>query len=47
MKKTQYNYNNEWVVSFENLEIKDKSKQTIYIFVSVYGDIEGANYTGN
>ena len=46
MKRTQYNYNNEWVVSFENLEIKDKTKQTLYIFVDVYGDIKGANYTG-
>ena len=46
MKKTQYNYNNEWVVSFENLAIKDKTKQTLYIFISVYGDLTGANYTG-
>jgi len=46
MKKTQYNYNNEWVVSFENSKIQDKSKQTLYIFVSVYGNITGANYTG-
>lgn len=46
MKKTQYNYNNEWVVSFENSKIKDKTKQTLYIFVSVYGNITGANYTG-
>ena len=46
MKKTQYNYNNEWVVSFENLAIKDKTKQTIYVFVTVYGKLTGANYTG-
>ena len=46
MKKTQYNYNNEWVVSFENSAIKDKTKQTLYIFVNVYGNLTGANYTG-
>ena len=46
MKKTQYNYNNEWVVSFDNSKVKDKSKQTLYIFVSVYGNVTGANYTG-
>ncbi len=46
MKKTQYNYNNEWVVSFENLAIKDKTQQTIYVFVTVYGKLTGANYTG-
>ncbi len=46
MKRTQYNYNNEWVVSFENSAIKDKTKQTLYIFISVYGNLTGANYTG-
>ncbi|MEN8147464.1 MAG: DUF6488 family protein [Campylobacterota bacterium] len=46
MERTQYNYNNEWVVSFENAAIKDKTKQTLYIFVNVYGNLTGANYTG-
>ena len=43
MKKTQYN---EWIISFKNPEIQDKTKQTLYIFVSVYGKLTGANYTG-
>jgi len=46
MRKTQYNYNNEWVVSFENSAIQDKTKQTLYVFVTVYGKLTGANYTG-
>ena len=46
MKRTKYNYNNEWVVSFKNPEIKDPSKQTLYVFVTVYGQLTGANYTG-
>ncbi|WP_324172841.1 DUF6488 family protein [Sulfurimonas sp.] len=46
IKKTKYNYNNEWVVSFENSKIKEKDKQTLYIFVSNYGKITGTNYTG-
>ena len=44
--KTKYNHNDEWVISFNNLDIKDKTKQTIYIFISTYGDVKGANYTG-
>lgn len=43
MKKTQYN---EWIISFKNSAIKDETKQTLYIFVSVHGDLTGANYTG-
>ena len=46
MKKTKFNYSNEWVVSFKNSAIKDASKQTLYVFVSVYGELKGANYTG-
>jgi len=46
MKRTQYNYNNEWMISFKNSEIKDKSKETLYIFIDVYGKLTGANYTG-
>ncbi len=46
MKKTDYNYNNEWKVSFSNAEIKDKQKRTLYVFVTVGGELTGANYTG-
>ncbi len=44
--KTSVNDTKDWEVSFKNLKIKDKTKQTLYIFVSVYGDIVGVNYTG-
>ena len=46
MKKKQFNRNTEWVVSFENMEIKDNTKQTLYIFISLYGEVTGANYSG-
>jgi len=46
MKKKQFHHNTEWVVSFENSQIKDREKQTLYIFVSLYGKTTGANYTG-
>ena len=37
---------NDWLVTFNNSKIKKKSKQNLYIFVDVYGHIQGANYTG-
>lgn len=46
MKKKQFHHNTEWVVSYKNKAIKDKAKQTLYIFVSLYGKPTGANYTG-
>ena len=46
MKKIEVNHKPEWVISFENLEIKDKTKQTLYIFVTLQGKLTGANYTG-
>jgi len=46
MKKKQFHHNKEWVVSYKNKTIKDKMKQTLYIFVSLYGKPTGANYTG-
>lgn len=36
----------EWVVSFKNVNIKDKLKQTLYIFFSLDGHYIAANYTG-
>jgi hypothetical protein len=37
----------EWVVTFNNPQIEDKSKQTLYVFVDLYGEVTGANFTGN
>ena len=45
--KSHYADSDDWVVGFNNLKIKNKKKQTLYIFVSIHGDIRGANYTGN
>lgn len=45
--KTHYGDTDDWVVVFDNLKIKKKTRQTLYIFVSVGGEIRGANYTGN
>ena len=36
----------EWVVSFKNDQVKDKAKQTLYIFYSLDGHYIAANYTG-
>ncbi len=47
MKQKQFNHKKEWVVRFKNTDIKDEEKQILYIFVSLYGDITGANHTGN
>ena len=46
IQKKQFHHNTEWVVSFRNKGIKDKTKQTLYIFVSLYGKVTGANHTG-
>jgi len=45
--KTHYGDTDDWVVGFDNMKIKNKERQTLYIFVSVQGEIRGANYTGN
>jgi len=45
--KTHYGDTTDWKVGFFNAKIKNKKKQTLYIFVSVHGKITGANYTGN
>ena len=37
----------DWMVIFTNKKIKNKSKQKLYIFISIYGKIKGVNYTGN
>jgi len=46
MQKKKFNYKEEWVVSFNNKQIKDTKKQTLYIFITKYGEVTGANYSG-
>ena len=36
----------EWVVNYQDLNVKNKTKRNIYIFVDLYGHVMGANYTG-
>jgi len=45
--KTHYGDTDDWVVGFDNTKIKNKKRRTLYIFVSVRGEIRGVNYTGN
>ena len=46
MDKKQFHRSTEWVVTYKNKKIKDELKQTLYIFVDLYGKITGANHTG-
>jgi len=39
--------NDDWVAIFNNLKIKKQSKQNLYIFVGIYGQIKGVNYKGH
>jgi len=45
-EKKNFAKGEEWVVSFKNDQVKDKSKQTLYIFFSLEGHYIAANYTG-
>lgn len=45
-KKKKFNDHFEWVVSYQNKNIKDTKKQTLYVFVNMHGKITGANYSG-
>ena len=37
----------DWMVTFNNLKIKKQSKQNLYVFVGIYGQVKGVNYTGH
>ena len=47
VEQKKFKGNMEWVITFNNPKIEDTAKQTLYIFVSLYGQVTGANYTGN
>lgn len=36
----------EWVISYKNSQEKDPKKETLYIFVNRYGELTGANFSG-
>ena len=45
-EKKSFSKGTEWVVSFKNESVKDKAKQTLYIFYSLDGHYIAANYSG-
>ena len=45
-EKKIFSKGTEWVISFKNESVKDKAKQTLYIFYSLDGHYIAANYTG-
>jgi hypothetical protein len=45
-KIEKYNKGSEWRVIFKNEQIKDTTKQTLYVFMNNAGMLSGANYTG-
>jgi len=45
-EKKKFGDNMEWVVSFKNDKISDSAKQILYIFVTLGGEVVGANHTG-
>ena len=46
VEKKTFAKGEEWVVSFNNDQLKEKAKQTLYIFYSLDGHYIAANYTG-
>ena len=46
ISKINKSNSDDWMVLFNNVKIKDKSKQNLYLFVGIYGQIKGVNYTG-
>ena len=47
ISKINKSNNDDWIVIFNNLKIKNRAKQNLYIFIDVYGQIQGVNYTGH
>ncbi|MFA6195457.1 MAG: DUF6488 family protein [Sulfurimonas sp.] len=45
-KKQKFNDNLEWIIKFQNLNVKDSAKQSLFIFVDLYGTVNAANYSG-
>ena len=36
----------EWLITFKNIQVKDTTKQTLYMFYTLDGQYIAANYTG-
>ncbi len=46
METKKFDETIEWVVKYNNKQIKENNKQTLYIFITVNGVLVGTNYTG-
>lgn len=46
IEKKTFSGQPEWVVVFNNDNIADPKKRTLYVFLSIGGDYLAANYTG-
>ena len=46
VEQKTYSGQKEWVITFKNDKVKDKSKQALYLFFSLNGNYIAANYTG-
>ena len=46
LDKKKYGHHMEWVAVFTNSSVKDADKQKLYVFISEFGEITGANHSG-
>lgn len=46
-KTKKLQHNQEWVVTFDNPKEADQKKKTLYVFLSLDGQILGVNFTGS
>lgn len=46
IKKKMFGHEEEWVVRFNNKKITNPKQQMIYVFINLYGEITGTNYSG-
>lgn len=47
VQKKSFKDRYEWVITFNNPAEKDKAKQKLYVFLTLYGGYAGANHTGS
>lgn len=45
-EQKRFHENLEWVVSYQNMNVKNPKKKDLYIFIDLYGNIKAANHTG-
>jgi hypothetical protein len=47
VEKKEFEKGADWVVAFTDSKNKDVKKQNLYIFITLDGILNGANFTGN